>query len=198
MSQFSMSSLNFDIFENIFSFCTPRDVVCIRHLSKTMRTFVDQFHRHRYYLAFNNYLQRFFQDPIAFRSLQARTGTLISGTTPVEFIDGFNNPFPKLEIFVHPGHVREVALWLISVERYEYVPEQAKDMDRFTDDIYWDKLVPWETGDEFFIMPFRVTRHGENDDVYHFSKFRMGEVVQIVLTASELVPIQSVMSLHSS
>ncbi|KAI0706635.1 hypothetical protein C8Q76DRAFT_597016, partial [Earliella scabrosa] len=75
----------------------------------------------------NRTLLHYFEDPIAFRCLQARTATLISGPTALSF---FNRraPVGKLELYVHFRHRREVARWLLE-HGYQFSPASQQDAD---------------------------------------------------------------------
>ncbi|KIJ33308.1 hypothetical protein M422DRAFT_183470 [Sphaerobolus stellatus SS14] len=60
----------------------------------------------------NRILRRFFSDPIAFRSLQARTGTLISGSVAVQFFARTIWTDSDLDLYVPPESVTAVSKWL--------------------------------------------------------------------------------------
>ncbi|RPD63614.1 hypothetical protein L227DRAFT_496572 [Lentinus tigrinus ALCF2SS1-6] len=73
-------------------------------------------------------LSRFFDDPLAFRSLQARTSTLISGSTALQFFDRTLYANSGLDLFVHKPHRREVGRWLLQ-SGYTFVPDSFQDPD---------------------------------------------------------------------
>ncbi|KAI0650881.1 hypothetical protein C8Q79DRAFT_411333 [Trametes meyenii] len=62
----------------------------------------------------------------AFRTLQARTGTLISGSTALQFFDRTVYPESDLDLYVHMRHRREVGRWLLE-EGYQFAPSQYQD-----------------------------------------------------------------------
>lgn len=62
----------------------------------------------------------------AFRSLQARTGTLVSGSTALQFFMRTVWPASDLDLYVHPRARREVGRWLID-EGYKYKPMEFQD-----------------------------------------------------------------------
>ncbi|RDB22527.1 hypothetical protein Hypma_009996 [Hypsizygus marmoreus] len=64
----------------------------------------------------------------AFRSLQATTGTLISGSTMLEFFGTNTFSVADLDLFVQHTFGKEVGLWLISIG-YLYRPRQAQHKD---------------------------------------------------------------------
>ncbi|TBU53566.1 hypothetical protein BD310DRAFT_937845 [Dichomitus squalens] len=63
----------------------------------------------------------------AFRSLQAATGTLISGSTALQFFDRTFWPESDLDLYVHARHRREVGRWLIA-EGYRFKPTRFQDL----------------------------------------------------------------------
>ncbi|KAI8989854.1 hypothetical protein BD414DRAFT_570777 [Trametes punicea] len=81
----------------------------------------------------------------AFRSLQARTGTLVSGSCALQLFDRTVYPESDLDLYVHMRHRREVGRWLIR-EGYEFAPTPYQDsrfeievvhgMSRCADGIY--------------------------------------------------------------
>ncbi|KAI0703528.1 hypothetical protein C8T65DRAFT_696755 [Cerioporus squamosus] len=76
----------------------------------------------------NRRLSHFFNDPLAFRSLQAQTGALIAGSFVLQFFDRSEIPKAGLDIIVHMRHRREVGRWLISAG-YRFVPASYQHPD---------------------------------------------------------------------
>ncbi|KAI0694238.1 hypothetical protein C8T65DRAFT_585145 [Cerioporus squamosus] len=76
----------------------------------------------------NRRLNHFFNNPLAFRSLQARTGTLIAGSFVLHFFDRSVIPKGGLDLIVHMRHRREVGRWLISAG-YRFVPAPYQHPD---------------------------------------------------------------------
>ncbi|KAI1795024.1 hypothetical protein LXA43DRAFT_970716 [Ganoderma leucocontextum] len=62
----------------------------------------------------------------AFRSLQAATGTLISGSAALQFFGRKVWPESDLDLYAHARHRRVVGRWLIA-EGYKYKPERFQD-----------------------------------------------------------------------
>lgn len=73
-------------------------------------------------------LTRFFDQPSAFRTLQARTGTLIAGSIALQYFDRSYYPSSDLDLYVHPRHRREVGNWLLSAG-YAFCPHRDHDSD---------------------------------------------------------------------
>ena len=53
---------------------------------------------HKYII--NNHLSRFFPDPIVFRSLQARTANLVSGSNALQFSDRTSYEEADTDVYV--------------------------------------------------------------------------------------------------
>ncbi|KAJ8482370.1 hypothetical protein ONZ51_g5420 [Trametes cubensis] len=71
----------------------------------------------------NKRLSRYFRDPSAFRSLQARTATVISGSFALQFFDRTFYPESDLDLYVHPNPlVLDVGLYL-DTEGYIFQPQ---------------------------------------------------------------------------
>lgn len=78
------------------------------------------------YFNINNHLLAFFTDPLAFRSLQAKTGTLISGSNVLQFLDRTYYPEADLDLYCFYDARAEVGLWLIE-EGYRFAPNSRQD-----------------------------------------------------------------------
>ncbi|KAF9011196.1 hypothetical protein BDQ17DRAFT_1420613 [Cyathus striatus] len=112
------------IYDEIF-FCL--DFPDLARTSRTCRAAkhaVSEFCRREYNI--NKHLSYFFNDSIAFRNLQARTGALVSGSNVLQFLDRIDYEGTKyngsdLDIFVQDIHTRETGHWILA-EGYEFVP----------------------------------------------------------------------------
>ncbi|PCH44988.1 hypothetical protein WOLCODRAFT_91093 [Wolfiporia cocos MD-104 SS10] len=99
------------IYDRICERLTPVSLIRMRRVSRTTYQAVQDFS----YRAFdvNRRLSRFFSDPFAFRSLQARTATLISGSFALQFFDRTFYPEADLDLvaavytFVRPSDDNE-------------------------------------------------------------------------------------------
>ncbi|EPQ54924.1 hypothetical protein GLOTRDRAFT_25227, partial [Gloeophyllum trabeum ATCC 11539] len=76
----------------------------------------------------NRHLGRFFSDPLAFRNLQARTATLISGSNALQFFDRKVYSGSDLDLYVYKEHLDEVCRWVMA-EGYVFVPKHRQDRD---------------------------------------------------------------------
>lgn len=76
---------NHVIYRAILQYCSPLTLLRFKRTCRLASAAVEDYMK----LAFNinRCLARFFDDPVAFRSLQARTGTVISGSAALQFFD---------------------------------------------------------------------------------------------------------------
>ncbi|KAH8092536.1 hypothetical protein BXZ70DRAFT_898267 [Cristinia sonorae] len=113
------------IFETIFDNLTPLEFMRLGRTCQRARAVVLRFVDQKFGSKINDSLMRFFDDPVAFRSLQARTGTLISGSTALQFFDRTSYPNSDLDLYIHPQFDRDVLLWLTD-NGYTFVPEEEQ------------------------------------------------------------------------
>ncbi|KAI0635011.1 hypothetical protein C8Q77DRAFT_1156368 [Trametes polyzona] len=127
------------VYDRILSFCAPQVLLRLARVSKAAYCAVSDYKRR----AFNvdKRLSRFFSDPLAFRTLQARTATVISGSFALQFFDRTYYPDSDLDLYAHPdrGFI-EVGLYLQS-EGYVYEPyswqldDFCEEAERLCEDI---------------------------------------------------------------
>ncbi|EKM58749.1 uncharacterized protein PHACADRAFT_248812 [Phanerochaete carnosa HHB-10118-sp] len=75
----------------------------------------------------NAHLSHFFTSPLAFRSLQARTSALISGSSALQFLDRVHYPEADLDIYCAYEARAELGWWLIQHEGYNFKPNSRQD-----------------------------------------------------------------------
>ncbi|KZT06562.1 uncharacterized protein LAESUDRAFT_700451 [Laetiporus sulphureus 93-53] len=117
----------------ILSCCCPADIIALSRTCKGVRPKTMCFMTRAYDI--NHHLLRFFDEPTKFRSLQARTGTLISGSFALQFFDRTVYPESDLDLYVHLPRRKEVGHWLLA-EGYSFAPntKQDPDFDNAVDD----------------------------------------------------------------
>lgn len=114
------------IYDLIFCNLSPRTLAWLSRTCRRAHEAVTRFICRAYNI--NRHLSRYFPDPLAFRSLQARTGLVISGHNALQFLDRGFYPESDLDLYAHPGHVYEALEWLDSVG-YEFKPEYWQEED---------------------------------------------------------------------
>ncbi|KAJ8461943.1 hypothetical protein ONZ51_g11218 [Trametes cubensis] len=114
------------IYDTVFSFLPPKDLVTFAKVSRALRSAVFDYFGHAY--APHRLLSRFVQDVDAFRNLQARTATLISGLAALDFFKRSSHLSDTLELYVHFIHRREVVLWFAQ-RGYQFLPSDTQSQD---------------------------------------------------------------------
>ncbi|KAI0046322.1 hypothetical protein FA95DRAFT_1494222 [Auriscalpium vulgare] len=101
---------NADIHDAVFGYCTPGTLFRLARTCKTACVSVKSFIARAYNI--NKHISRYFADALGFRALQARTSTLISGSSALQFLDRTYYPGSDLDIYTPLYRVRDVADWL--------------------------------------------------------------------------------------
>jgi hypothetical protein len=117
------------LYDGIISCLSPATRITLARACTSTYTAVDEFTRRVYNI--NRHLGQYFTKPTAFRTLQAQTGTLISGSSAIQFLDRSQYPGSDLDLYVNPGHGREVGQWLIEREGYTFKPTGSQDENNF-------------------------------------------------------------------
>ena len=76
----------------------------------------------------SNYLSRYFPNPPSFRLLQRSTGTIISGSTALQFFDRSYYPESDLDLYVPLCWRHQVGNYLLE-QGYTFVPNSRQDRD---------------------------------------------------------------------
>ena len=109
---FSGALLDVDlVLDNIFDFASPGTLFCFKRTCKRAKTAVESYFRRAFNI--NRHLSQFFDNPHDFRSLQARTCTLISGSNALQFFNRVRYEGSDLDLYAYYEHRLEVGHWLI-------------------------------------------------------------------------------------
>ncbi|KAI0061380.1 hypothetical protein BV25DRAFT_785025 [Artomyces pyxidatus] len=199
----STSTTTKQIFSNVIivdNICVHSSPVQMIRLSWTCRDALEcvrGYFRRAYNI--NAHLARWFPDPLAFRLMQARTTTLISGSNAIQFFDRTFYPDDALDLFVPLNKVYEVGTWLAGVG-YTFMPRQGQTVgfDGVHDQKEWQKQLSddshsndyWGLGARNRILVHVFTFHKANlEDVPPF---------KIQIMAARVPPIGVVLSFHST
>ncbi|KAG2134676.1 hypothetical protein BD769DRAFT_1443076 [Suillus cothurnatus] len=191
------------IYDLIFRDLSPRTLVRLSRTCYKINEAVTHFFQRAYNI--NRHLSRYFPDPHSFRSLQARTGLIISGSNALQFLDRTFYPESDLDIYSHPGHVYEVLEWIESFG-YQFAPHRYQEEDWRTQvSPDWDGTMPrivprLMQEDENDIA--RLARYSNISEVYTFKRFVVmdGEHVELQVQVIETTynPIDTIMKYHST
>lgn len=112
-----------EIYDRVFSMLSPVARFNFSQSCKVVNYSNVDFERRAFNI--NTALKRFFANPLAFRSLQARTGSLISGSFALQFLNRTCYEGSDLDLYVHSGHTEEVGLWLMQ-QGYAWLNRHSK------------------------------------------------------------------------
>lgn len=170
----------------MFSYCCARSLLLLRKTNKYVSNEVLSYMRRVFDI--NRRLSHFFPDPISFRTLQALTGTLISGSFALQFFDRTFYPGSDLDIYVHRPWSKAVGLWLLQ-RGYEFRPNSSQE-DDFLDAI---------TDPRFLANSGRYFMRGVAG-VFNFviPDPRSGEELKVQLIVAANTPMEIVLNFHSS
>ncbi|KAG2130045.1 hypothetical protein BD769DRAFT_1355817 [Suillus cothurnatus] len=143
--------------------------------------------------AFNihRHLSRFIVKPLAFRSLQARTGTLIAGSNVLQFLDRTFYPEADMDLYVHPGHTREVLDFIVEREGYRFKPHSRQRLD-------YREIVPHEwDGTQDRGKPLHYRIKGVKS-VFSFEKHGPECPLKIQIIECAASPFDTIINFHST
>ena len=166
------------VYDLVFSYLSPRSLFRLALICRAAYLAVARFKARAFNI--NHHLSRYFSNPIAFRSLQARTNTLISGSNALQFLDRTFYPEADLDLYTHPGHSLEVAQFLIEAEGHHYVPRRYQQDD-------WKVA----TGSDRDLTWRRVSagiRRADSDHAYPITQIR--EVWTFEKTGADQIPLK--------
>ncbi|KAG2023156.1 hypothetical protein CC2G_000842 [Coprinopsis cinerea AmutBmut pab1-1] len=180
------------IYNSIFACLSPPDIYRVRLSSRMLRDAVDHFHNLAYNI--NRHLSHFFKDPKAFRQLQAKEHFLISGSNALQFMDRSFYPKSDMDIFAYPESVKELGLYLVKSEGYQFEPreKQAKkfeDVDIKQRDLTASALRRWGSQHAWLYTS------GMNE-LFRFKRPSDDVEVQIISTSKS--PLDCILHFHSS
>lgn len=193
------------IYDLIFRDLSPRTLVWLSRTCHLVHEAVNHFFQRAYNI--NRHLSRFFPDPLSFRSLQARTGLIISGSNALQFLDRTFYPESDLDIYSHPGHVYEVLEWIESFG-YQFEPHQYQGEDwhnQVSPD--WDGTIRRRRRvrralQEEYEDEASLARYSNIAEVYTFKRFVVmdGELVELRVQMIETIynPIDTILKYHST
>ncbi|KAI0083367.1 hypothetical protein BDY19DRAFT_900417 [Irpex rosettiformis] len=117
---------NYLIYDLIFSAASPGSILRFSRTCHAAHLATRDYFARTFKI--NKHLSRFFDDPLAFRSLQAKTSTLISGSSALQFFDRTHYEESDLDLYVSAKHHREVGRWMLA-QGYKFTPNSIQDPD---------------------------------------------------------------------
>ena len=113
--------------DRVIPHCSPATLIRISWTCRTLNYVIREYFTQTFDI--NEHLRRFVDDPIAFRSLQARTGALISGSNALQFFAQILYEESDLDIYVKSSEVLQVGQWLTGADGYRFVPAHVLHED---------------------------------------------------------------------
>ncbi|THH31081.1 hypothetical protein EUX98_g3103 [Antrodiella citrinella] len=181
--------------ETLFLYLDPVEFLRLARTCHLVHAIVDSFVKRTFNI--NRSLSRYFTDPVAFRSLQAHTGTLMSGSFALQFFDRSFYPESDLDLYVPQDFDRELMLWLLS-QGYKFIPTERQSAN-LEEAIAQSKEPNLDDPDWNDYDAIRVARTIQA--VYTFKKSISADVdderkVQCIV--ANKTPMEVILSFHSS
>ncbi|KAI0743235.1 hypothetical protein BC629DRAFT_1299292 [Irpex lacteus] len=116
------------VYGEIFKYLldSPASLLRLAKTCKTAHSVVHEYLSGAYNI--NKHLRPYFDEPLEFRSLQARTATLISGSNALQFFTKVYYDYSDLDLYVPSRHRQEVGRWLLD-RGYTYEPHSSQNPD---------------------------------------------------------------------
>lgn len=176
------------IYDAIFSCLSPPTLVQTSRTCRDVYHAIKDFNKRAYNIM--KHLQFFFDDPLSFRSMQASTGAVVSGSNALQFLERTYYPGSDLDLYVAQEFAFEVGSWVVQHEGYVYVPSMDQDPD--------------------FAQAWALSElHTPSEDPLQFDRYRTSGVsgvfdfkkegrpkVQLVATSTS--PVHSILCFHNS
>ncbi|KAI0337050.1 hypothetical protein BDW22DRAFT_1364556 [Trametopsis cervina] len=106
--------------DHILTHCTPGTLARLAQTCRAFHNVVQAYSASVFDI--NAHFRRFFDDPLGFRSLQARTGALVSGSNALQYFGRVVYEESDLDLYVKVEKVLEVGQWLIGTAGYQFEP----------------------------------------------------------------------------
>ena len=107
----------------ILNRCSTKSLVLLLRTNRSINASVTAYIEKTYNIY--RILRRYFADPLSFRYLQAYTGTVISGSTALQFFDRSFYPESDLDIYAPKAWGKEVGHFLLHAG-YVFVPSKSQ------------------------------------------------------------------------
>ena len=180
------------LYDLIFGSSSPGSLFCLKCTCKTAQAAVDSYFGRAFNI--NRHLLRFFDNPQDFRSLQARTATLISGSNALQFFNRTIYADSDLDLYTFYEHRLEVGQWLIQ-NGFAFRPTSkqnanfevaSRNSNRYGGLEPVDELLKYHTEGVSSVFTFTKTPHeGEAE-------------LKVQVVVASLAPMAVVLNFHSS
>ncbi|KAK0457423.1 uncharacterized protein EV420DRAFT_1335334 [Desarmillaria tabescens] len=112
-----------EVYALILSYLSPLDVICFGRVDRKRKTIVESY----FWSEFIQLMVSYFSEPelLEFRLIQAKTGTLISGSTVLQFLERTTYPDSDLDIYTPFMYAREVGEFFLRIG-YQFCPRESQ------------------------------------------------------------------------
>lgn len=179
--KFTTNDLLYDL---VFSYCSPATFLRVSRTCRAANAAVKSYMGRA--MNINRIFSRFFSEPLGFRKLQARTGTLVSGSAALQFFDRSFYAESDLDVYVPKQFRKDVGRFLFD-EGYKFVPNAKQDPD------FWAAINHPRVLDSTGIYAFRGV-----SGVFTFEKEQSGKELKVQLIVSVHSPMEIILGFHSS
>lgn len=183
------------LYLTLFTACTPRVLFILGRTCQLARLAVLDYVSSVWNI--NRALQRFFDDPLAFRSLQSTSGLLISGSFALQFLSRQYWADSDLDLYLPVHSFQRVGQWLMH-EGYTFCPA-PRQPHQFEDNttpqyVFDNPYVPLQNGSS---LPYRSPGIYA---VFTFLKPRNNllEPLKVQLIVAHRSPMEVILKFHSS
>ena len=178
------------IYDLIFSCLSPPTIIRCGRTCRAIYVATKDFNNRAYTI--NRHLSRFFNNPEGFRSLQAQTAALISGSNALQFLNRSHYTDSDLDVFVYPNTVRDIGRWLINHEGYSFTPRPDQSLEF---EVAALEMSPVPGEPDSFDVHDEEYRSTGIIGVHSFSKAR-DLMIQVITTRRS--PMDCILRFHSS
>ncbi|THG92457.1 hypothetical protein EW026_g8454 [Hermanssonia centrifuga] len=174
------------IFDLIFNVCSPATFLLFSRTCRIAYAAVHSYIKRAFNI--NRHLSQYFLDPLAFRSLQARTSTLVSGSSALQFFNRLTYDDSDLDIYVPLKSRQEVGRWILG-QGYTFKPNsvQHKDLDVALEEVHNDLNVYYTLSGVSSVFTFK--KRSEHDP---------GRELQVQVIVASQAPMEVILNFHSS
>ncbi|KAI0323629.1 hypothetical protein GY45DRAFT_1264285, partial [Cubamyces sp. BRFM 1775] len=162
---------------------SPQSLLLLSRASRGIRELVSEYFKTAFDI--NATLGRFLPDPMSFRCLQARTGTLVSGSVALQFFDRTRYETSDLDIYVYLPFRREVGRWLLS-QGFEFTPS------RHQEESFEAAVLPRRQSKGFhYAMPGVAA-------IYTFHRHTLRASIKVQIIVAIRMPMEVILGFHST
>lgn len=159
------------------------NLYCLKRTCKHAQAVIEAYIHREFNI--NRHLLRFFEEPLEFRSLQARTATLISRSSTLQFLDRVTHDDSDLNLYVFFQHRLEVGRWLMkNGYAYELMRGQEQKFSTTSAKCWRKNSTDGVSNSFYFIHQSRLSDSGEK--------------LWIQLVVASNAPMDVILKLHSS